>query len=324
MSQSADTAAGDGHPVTVVTQTRARDDKAVAFFAWQKNISEVVSRRPGFIKQTVIPPSPPVQLDWVILQRFADRDSALAWLNSADRKRLVAEAGDMLVGQDDVHLLRDDTQAAAAPVSAVISTRIKAGQEDAYRRWEQKIAVVQAQAPGFQGYRFEEPVPGVQDDWLAILKFDSEEHLQAWFDSPERKKLVDESADFTDEYHTRIVRTGFDQWFQVGGAQDHSPAAWKQNMLVLMMLYPVVFLFSLIVAHPVLDMDLHLPFWLVLFIGNIASVLLLSRLVPWASRRLEWWLQPDAHDARRTNILGAGLVVAIYAICLAAFSQLSW
>ena len=154
MSQSAETAAGDGHPVTVVTQTRAKDDKAAAFSAWQKNISEVVSRRPGFIKQTVIPPSPPVQLDWVILQRFTDRDSALAWLNSADRKRLVAEAGDMLVGQDDVHLLRDDTEAVAAPVSAVISTRIKAGQEDAYRRWEQKIAAVQAQAPGFQGYRF--------------------------------------------------------------------------------------------------------------------------------------------------------------------------
>jgi antibiotic biosynthesis monooxygenase (ABM) superfamily enzyme len=322
MSPSADTAAGEGHPVTVVTQTRAKDDKAAAFSAWQKTISEVVSRRPGFIKQTVIPPSPPVQLDWVILQRFTDRDSALAWLNSADRKRLVAEAGDMLVGQDDVHLLRDDTQAVAAPVSAVISTRIKAGQEDAYRRWEQKIAALQAQAPGFQGYRFEEPVPGVQDDWLAILRFDSEEHLQAWFDSPDRKKLVDESTGFTDEYHTRIVRTGFDQWFQMGGGQGNGPAAWKQNMLVLMLLYPVVFVFGLLVSRPLLDMELHLPFWLTLFIGNIASVLLLSWLVPWVSRRFGWWLQPDAHHARRTNVLGAGLVVAIYAISLAVFSQL--
>ena len=108
----------------------------------------------------------------------------------------------------------------------------------------------------------------------------------------------------------------------MGGAQGNAPAAWKQNMLVLMMLYPVVFVFGLLVARPLLDLELHLPFWLILFIGNIASVLLLSWLVPWVSHRFGWWLQPDAHHARRTNILGAGLVVAIYAICLAVFSQL--
>ena len=48
-----------------------------------------------------------------------------------------------------------------APVSAVISTRVKPGQEAAYRLWEQRIAAAQAKSPGFQGYRFEPPVPGV-------------------------------------------------------------------------------------------------------------------------------------------------------------------
>jgi hypothetical protein len=67
----------------------------------------------------------------------------------------------MLVGQDDVHLV-DDSQAGVlpAPASAVISTRIKPGQENAYRLWERKIAAAQARSPGFQGYRFEPPVPG--------------------------------------------------------------------------------------------------------------------------------------------------------------------
>ena len=51
----------------------------------------------GFIKQTVMPPSPPAQVDWVILQRFASTEAAVAWLNSdaaaqADRGR-GADAG---------------------------------------------------------------------------------------------------------------------------------------------------------------------------------------------------------------------------------------
>jgi antibiotic biosynthesis monooxygenase (ABM) superfamily enzyme len=284
-------------------------------------MSDLVARQPGFIRQTVIPPSPPTQLDWVILQRFGEREAALAWLRSDQRKRMVAKAGDMLLGHDDVHLLADDSEPAQTPVSVVISTRVKPGREDDYRRWEHKIAAAQEHAPGLQGYRFEEPVPGIQDDWLAILRFDSEAHLQAWLDAPERKKLVEEAAAFTEEFHARVVRTGFDQWFQMGGAAGAPPAAWKQNMLVLMLLYPVVFLFGLLVQRPLLDHGLHLPFWLALFIGNTVSVLILSKLVPWVSGRFVWWLHPGA-DPRRTNVLGALAVVAIYALCLAVFSQL--
>lgn len=157
--------------VTIVTQTRVASDKAEEFASWQRQISGVVAAQPGFLKQTVMPPSPPSQLDWVILQRFAKTEDALAWLRSDEKQRLVAQVQPMLVGQDDVHLLEDNKAGVLpAPASAVISTRIKPGQEDVYREWERRIAAAQARAPGFQGYRFEPPVPGVQNDWLAILR----------------------------------------------------------------------------------------------------------------------------------------------------------
>ena len=38
------------------------------------------------------------------------------------------------------------------------------------------------------------------------------------------------------------MRTGFDQWFEVPGATP--PAWWKQNMVVLLVLYPLVFLLN--------------------------------------------------------------------------------
>jgi antibiotic biosynthesis monooxygenase (ABM) superfamily enzyme len=204
----------------------------------------------------------------------------------------------------------------------VIATRVKPGREDAYRLWERRIAAAQTRFPGFQGYRFEPPIAGVQDDWLSILRFDTETSLQAWLDSAVRRKLLEEAADFTEEFHSRVVRTGFDQWFTQGGG-GAGPPVWKQNMIVLSLLYPVVFLFGLYVQTPWLMKAAGLPFWLALFIGNVVSVLSLNGLVPWASGRLGWWLNPSGEHGMRTNLAGAALIAGVYGLWMLLFWRLS-
>jgi uncharacterized protein len=310
--------------VTAVTQTRAREGMAEEFARRQQKIGAEAAEFPGFLEQNVIPPTPPVQSDWVIVQRFASADAASAWLRSEQRTRLLNEAQPLLVGRDDVHLVRDDRAGVRpAPVSAVISTRLKPGQEPVYRRWEQRIAAAQARSPGFQGYRFEPPILGVQDDWLAILRFDTESNLQAWLDSPERKKLLEEAAPFVEEYHARVVRTGFEQWFPPAGDRGARPTAWKQNMIVLLLLYPVVFLFGLAVQTPLLMRLAGLPFWLALFIGNVVSVVLLNWLVPWVSGYFGWWLAPAGKAGGRIDLAGTALVLALYGLLLFVFSRVS-
>ena len=316
-------AASAGHkgPVTIITQTRVRPEAAVAFARWQDETGKIVAGFPGFIQQTVMPPSPPGQVDWVILQRFASAAEALAWLNSNDRLKRVEEAQPMLVGHDDIHVVNDGGSGALpAPVSAVISTRIKPGQEAAYRQWEQRIAAAQSKAPGFQGYRFEPPIPGVQSDWLAIVRFDTDANLQAWLDSPERHKLLEAATPFTEEFHARIARTGFDHWFSVGAGERSAPPVWKQNMLVLLTLYPVVFLFGALVQTPLLTRRAGLPFAIALFVGNVASVLLLNYLLPWTSNRFSWWLQPAGRAASWIAFVGAGLVIGLYALMVFLFA----
>jgi len=309
--------------VTLVTQTRVREGMTEEFGRWQSAISAAAAEFPGFITQSVLPPNPPLQVDWVIQQRFANVEAASAWLRSERRARLLDAGQPMLAGPDDVHLVRDTAAGARpAPVSAVISSRIRPGQEAAFRAWEQRIATAQAQSPGFQGYRFEPPIPGVQDDWLAILRFDTEDNLQSWLESPERKKLLKEAAPFLEEFHARVVRTGFEQWFPAGDDRVTAPAAWKQNMIVLLLLYPVVFLFGLLVQTPLLMGRAGLPFWLALFIGNAASVLLLNWLVPWTSRGFGWWLAPPRDAGGRINVVGAMLIMAFYAASLLVFSKL--
>src|SRR5258708_6938265 len=71
--------------VTVVTQTGVRPESAEAFARWQRETSAIVAAVPGFLEQTVIPPSPPAQVDWVVLQRFSGHEAAVAWLHSQER-----------------------------------------------------------------------------------------------------------------------------------------------------------------------------------------------------------------------------------------------
>ena len=93
-------------------------------------------------------------------------------------------------------------------------------------------------------------------------------------------------------------------------------------MIVLLQLYPLVFLFGMFVQQPLLMDRIRMPFWLALFVGNLVSVVLLNWLIPWASKRLGWWLQPAGQASVKTHILGAGVVVGIYGAWLFAFSRL--
>src|SRR5689334_15085849 len=120
-------------PVTIVTQTRVQAGKESEFTRWQDDIGKRVAGHPGFIEQTVTPPNPPAQVDWVIQQHFTSSDAAVAWLHSEERTGLVQQIQPLLAGADDIHIVTDrEAGVRPAPISAVISTRIKPGQEAAY------------------------------------------------------------------------------------------------------------------------------------------------------------------------------------------------
>ena len=92
------------------------------------------------------------------------------------------------------------------------------------------------------------------------------------------------------------------------------------NMLVLLMLYPVVFLFGFFVQTPLLVGRMGLPFAVALFIGNVVSVLLLTYLVPWTSNRFSWWLQPKkGANERNSAIAGTAVLLVLYAIMVLVF-----
>jgi len=150
--------------------------------------------------------------------------------------------------------------------------------------------------------------------------------VQAWLRSPARKALLEEARPFIEEFHARTVRSGFEHWFpdEVSVAGEGGPSLWKMNMLVLLMLYPIVFLWSIWIGTPLLSDVLHMSFATSLFVGNIVSVVLTGFLVPWVARRFGWWLRPDsARAALRTDLLGAAIIAALYVALVAVFYRFS-
>ena len=308
----------DSSAVTIVTQTTVRPGSTAAFEEWQAETNRIIAAFPGYLRQTLLPPSPPAQDYWVIMQRFSDATSATGWLNSPRRLERLTMVQPLLTGRSDVHVVRGMANAPTpTPVSAIMSTRVKPGCEVAYREWEQKIAVAQTAAKGLVGYRFEPPILGGQTDWLAVLRFDTQENLQAWLESPVRRAIVAEADPLTEGFHYSVTRSGFDQWFPISGAHVNGPPVWKQNMVVLLMLFPVVFLFGHFVGGPILQIRLGLPFAVALLVGNIVGVVLLNWLVPWASNRFGWWLSPPAAAPDARTVSGAAIVgVALIAMAI--------
>jgi uncharacterized protein len=304
--------------VTIVTQTRVRADSEAEFGRLQNAMSDAAEDFSGFVEQTVVPPNLPAQLDWVTMQWFSTEDDAGAWLRSPTRHSFADQTIALATGQPNTYLVNDRATTAQSMATAVIATRVKDGCETEYRAWEHRIAAAGSASPGFQGYRFEPPIAGVQEKWLAVLWFDSDDNLQTWLSSPERAALLSDASALVDTVSAHSVRTGFDQWFDTP-PDGPPPAPWKMTMLVLVVLYPCVFLIDTFLVPPLTDRGI--PFWLSLFGANALTVSVLGVAVPVVSRRFTWWLTPTGEP--RPVWHGVAAVVALYLLCMAATATYS-
>ncbi len=91
-------------------------------------------------------------------------------------------------------------------------------------------------------------------------------------------------------------------------------------MIVLLALYPAVFMIAARIDHPFFTGRLHLPHWAALFVDCVISVLALNLIVPWISRRLDWWLRPAGQSAKVT-MAGVALLLGLYLLILIAVWQ---
>ena len=310
-----------GGPVALVIQRRIAEAGYARYSHWLGRVAARLGAWPGFTGQEVIPPTPPVQSDWVAVQRFDNAADARRWLQSADLAALTDEVRDLFVGQEDIHLLPDAGQPRSTAVSAVVSFQVPPELEAEFLAWQRDIQSLEAEFRGFLRHRVERPIPGVHDEWIIILSFDSDQTMTAWLESPQRRAQLEKGARFNAALNLRRTSYGFDFWFPGEAGRRGGPVAtFKNNLLVLLVLYPVVFLWGVFFSGPVLLKN-GVPFWLALFIGNLVSTQLLGWwAVPLAFRCFGWWLAPGG--GLRRELLGYGVLLVLYVLSMAVFAAL--
>jgi antibiotic biosynthesis monooxygenase (ABM) superfamily enzyme len=140
---------------------------------------------------------------------------------------------------------------------------------------------------GFVGREILDAVPGVQDETVVILTFDTAGNLRAWIESEERARVLDELDAITAGDLTTNVVGGFAGWFPStsGGAE---PRKWKQAMVILMALFPVSLTVTVVRSWLFPDLAV-VPS---VFVSNVIGIAILTWfLMPPLTRALDGWLR---------------------------------
>ena len=204
--------------------------------------------------------------------------------------------------------------------AAVVVTRIvKQGCDTEFASLQARIGEAHRSAPGFLGCETYPPVPGQQDFWTSVVRFDSPESLQAWKESSVQRSLAAEAEGLSTDVDRSVVRTNTDGWLSFGVPSGPGKAAppekWKQVLTALVGLFPTV-----IALRYLLGERLGLPMPLnVLLINALALTIVLFVAMPVLSKVFRGWLLPEKPLTIGKNIAGAAYCLAAILVMLGVF-----
>jgi len=320
---SSTTAPGAIYSLTV--HVFVRNDQESAFHDRLPAINGRCASTDGFLGMGADADKPgPQSTRWALSYKFASeqgRDTCRAILDQA-----FSAESDLLTAPPVFDATAQGGQ--RRPVEA-ITTHIPPARAKQYVALREEMDAVVAGAPGFISLETYPPAPG-DDTWVTMITFDSQQNLDAWYASAERKAILTRIHDLAPD-EVRTLPTGFGQWFSVNAVGMVQTPAWKQAMTVLAVLFAMVSVLNITVGDAVgqgwtiegqpIYKGLGLPFPIVVFIGNaIGTILLTWVLMPIVTRLLAWWLDPGA--TRRQTITGVVLLLIIYVVEVTIFTTI--
>lgn len=292
-------------PILVTTQVDVKPENKAAFVDWEAKFNTCVTSAPGFVSLEFS--SLPSEKDsWLIVQRFANEHTAQQWQGS---KQYAAIFGELkaIINEEGVKQMPANGSGGIGNVTEVLVTEVHPDKEAAYRAWSAKIHQVEAKFPGFRGVYIQAPTSAQGKHWITLLQFDTMENLDRWLQSPERKEVLKESASLICSLESHRVISPYAGWFASIAKRGELPPVWKQTMVVLLVLFPIVVI-ELKYLSPLLG---SLNPALKTFISNAISVTLISfPMMPIAIRGLNWWL--IGHEPK-VGVVGTLLVLLLYA-----------
>ena len=173
------------------------------------------------------------------------------------------------------------------PVTVSVTRHVDPSRSSEMRSWVQHGTSLAEQFDGFLGSGWVRPAAD-SPEWHMLYRFADAESLAAWEASPQRAWWLEAAAGQVEE--TRVEkRTGIEGWFEEAPeASSPAPPRWKQMVVIFVVFFPLSLLANWVSGRTI---D-HLPlFWRVLIAVMVMTPVMTYLLLPWITRRAEWWLQ---------------------------------
>lgn len=300
----------------IVTLT-VKSDRVREYAGWQHKMIQTASRQPGYLMAESVDPEDPDDPEFVSIFRFDSPESLNAWLTSKVRADLLAEISDAVVGDAKVSIVLGKDVGHEEPVTAVITARVAPGQEEFYEDWQERMNRLQAKQPGNIGNAVQKPIPGMQDEWVIMTRYDSPENLERWMHSKARKKMKEEAEGLVTFQTMKKTRASFDGWFNFKDGQV-PPRPWQQSAIVLLVLFPTIVL-EILLLSPFISWMGMVP---ATFVSNVVSVILTGFVfIPAIIWMFKWWVRPNISPGRLWS--GFLLICALYVVLIVVLIQVA-
>lgn len=176
-------------------------------------------------------------------------------------------------------------------VTIVISRKIKPGCEKEYDDWLRRYLVLERKIPGYVGTTIIMQTGTDSAVRHIIHKFRDKASLDAWENSDEALKQIEEANNYSTRYYERA--TGMETWFKLPNLKAIvAPPQWKMAIVTFIGAYCISSLVTLIFTY------LRQSPFLLNTIMTITLVLGLTYFaMPILSRLLRGWLYPNLTTA---------------------------
>jgi len=266
----------------------------------------------GFVGSEIFPPIAGVQDAYVVLYRFSSGENLRRWLQCPERHEIFRQIEPLLL-EPTFECFFAHRRRTPGTVSSVFSYRIRPGCEDRFVDWRRRIFEAVRTWEGFLGTESFDTLDSDHPEFVVVARFDSRAHLDAWLHCAPRAKLIEEVHDYVEDYRVRRIGSGFEGWFEYSD-DTAPPAPWRQGMVVLAALFPVI----LLLRHLLAPVFTVLPFPLAFLILLAVDISLLTYLImPHFSRFMNFWLRPKPDHRLRNELCGWGVLLGLIATALA-------
>lgn len=302
----------DAAGVTGIIWRRIHPERESEAEAFMRQLMMLCRAYVGYQGSEIFPPIAGVQDAHVVLYRFDSGEHLRAWLAAPERSEILRRMEPLLI-EPSVEFFFAHRRRAAGTVSTVFSYRIRPGFEEKFHEWRRRIGEASRVWEGFLGTESFDALDSGKREFVVVVRFDSRAHLDAWMGSEARAALIEEVQAYVEDYQVKRIGTGFEGWFEYG--PDRSPpAAWRQGMVVLTALFPLILTLRALLS-PVFSV---LPFPIAFLTLLVVDVSVLTFfLMPRFSRAMDFWLRPKPGHDWRTEAKGLGILLGVIAATLA-------